>query len=166
MQKKLASVVLTGLFMLGVSVNAMAGAPATDVVCTGCVGTTDIANAAVTDTKLGASAVTSTKIADGAVTDAKISGTISASKIQKAANVITVAQSGGDFTSIFAALASLPDPNTTQVVIKVMPGTYSENTLTMKSNVHLQGAGREVTTVNLAGGDIIMQNTVNNAKAV
>lgn len=45
---------------------------ASDVVCTGCVGTTDLANSAVTSGKIGSSAVTNAKIASGAVTGAKI----------------------------------------------------------------------------------------------
>lgn len=50
---------------------------ATDVVCTGCVGTTDIANSAVTSGKLGNNAVTTAKLGNNAVTTAKIAdGTI------------------------------------------------------------------------------------------
>lgn len=45
---------------------------ASNVVCTGCVGTTDLANSSVTAGKIGSSAVTSAKIASSAVTGAKI----------------------------------------------------------------------------------------------
>lgn len=57
-----------------------------------------------------------------------------------------IVASDGEFTTITAALASLPDPNTTPVVIKVMPGTYTES-FTLKSNIHLQGAGYNVTKI-------------------
>lgn len=149
--KKYLVAIFIGVMMFGISAKAMAAAAASDVVCNGCVGTTDIAGVAVTEAKLGTSAVTNTKIADGAVTDAKITGPIAASKIEKPANVITVAQSGGDFTSIGEALDSLPTPNTTPVLIKVMPGTYDEGSYSryteVKDNVTLQGAGRDVTTI-------------------
>lgn len=149
--KKYLVAIFVSIMMFGISAKAMAASAASDVVCNGCVGSTDIADAAVTDAKLGTSAVTNTKIADGAVTDAKITGPIAASKVEKPANVITVAQSGGDFTSIGEALDSLPTPNTTPVLIKVMPGTYDEASYSryteIKSNVTLQGAGREVTTI-------------------
>lgn len=135
MRKSLISI-LTGLVMMGICASAWAGVTATDVVCTGCVNDTDIAPGTVTNIK----------IADGAVNDAKITGPISASKIQKPANVITVATSGGDFTSVSVALASLPDPNTTPTVIEVQPGTYIDS-FSLKSYVHLRGSGKEVTTI-------------------
>lgn len=75
--------------------------------------------------------------------------------------VSNAATGDGEYSSISAALASLPDPNpdTNPVVIKVMPGTYTENTLTMKSNVHLEGSGREVTTIQpLSASDTITLN--------
>lgn len=81
----------------------------------------------------------------------------------KPANVIIVAQSGGDFTSISAALASLPDPNTTPVIIKVMPGTYTESII-MKSNINIQGSGRDVTTIQAASSsDTVIIDTITNA---
>lgn len=60
--------------------------------------------------------------------------------------LIVAADGSGEFTTIASALASLGSPNTVPTVIRVMPGTYTEN-ITMKSKVHLQGAGREVTTL-------------------
>lgn len=127
------------------------------------VNTPNIVDYAITDIKITSGAVTASKIADGAVTDAKISGPISAGKIERPSNVINVAQSGGDFTSITSALASLPDPNTSPVLIRVMPGTYSEGGMLMKSNVALQGAGREATVIDLKGGALLMNLTVNNS---
>ena len=56
---------------------------ATDVVCTGCVGETDLATSAVTGQKIKNGAVNSAKIYDGAITNADISSAaaIDASKI-------------------------------------------------------------------------------------
>lgn len=79
--------------------------------------------------------------------------------INKAPLKELIVASDGEYTSISAALASLPNPNpgTNPVVIKVMPGTYVEN-IVMKDNVGLQGAGKEVTIINGGINIVSVQN--------
>jgi hypothetical protein len=62
-------------------------------------------------------------------------------------NVVVVAKSGGDFTSIQAALDSITDTTpTAPYLVWVAPGTYSE-TVMMKTNVDIEGAGELVTKI-------------------
>ena len=66
------------------------------------------------------------------------------------ARVIWVAESGGDFTSLSEAMASIPDNNTaaTPYVIKIAPGTYTETSnVAMKNYVDVEGSGQDVTTI-------------------
>lgn len=75
MAKSIFALVLTGM-VLFFSTTVFAQT-ASDVVCTGCVGATDLATNAVTGQKIQNSAVTGTKIQNNAVTTTKISdGTI------------------------------------------------------------------------------------------
>jgi hypothetical protein len=64
-------------------------------------------------------------------------------------NVIWVAKSGGQFTSLRAAMASITDAN--PHVIMVAPGTYVETAPTvLKNNVDIEGSGEGRTTITCA----------------
>ncbi len=62
-------------------------------------------------------------------------------------NVVIVAKSGGDFTSIQSAVNSISDASKSNpYLIWVAPGVYSE-AVTLKPNLHLQGSGQGVTII-------------------
>lgn len=64
------------------------------------------------------------------------------------AQIVWVAKSGGDFTTVSAALASITDASSTKrYVINIAPGTYDEPPLSMKSFVELQGSGSSATLI-------------------
>ncbi len=64
-------------------------------------------------------------------------------------NVLTVAKSGGDYTSVAAALNSIGDASASNpYLVRVMPGVYTETELvTVKAYVHVQGSGPLVTVI-------------------
>jgi hypothetical protein len=65
-------------------------------------------------------------------------------------NVVVVAKSGGDYTSVQAAIDSITGAAADNpYLVWVAPGVYSE-TVTMSPYVHLQGAGQEATIITSA----------------
>ena len=68
-------------------------------------------------------------------------------------NVVVVAKSGGDYTTIQGAVDSITDASSINpYLVWVGPGIYNES-VTLKSHVHLQGAGQENTIISSAVGD-------------
>jgi hypothetical protein len=66
-------------------------------------------------------------------------------------NVVIVAKSGGDFTTITAALASILDAAAdNHYLIYVAPGVYTEQ-VTMKPYVDIEGAGELTTKITFTG---------------
>ncbi|MCX6032817.1 MAG: hypothetical protein NT169_26470 [Chloroflexi bacterium] len=85
---------------------------------------------------------------------------LQAEKAKSAANVVIVAKSGGDFTTISAALASITDASdTNRYLVKVMPGVYSEH-VTMKPYVDIEGAGELTTRITYTGSASFDTGTV------
>jgi len=85
---------------------------------------------------------------------------------QHYANVV-VAKSGGDYTTITAALNSITDASdTNRYLVKVMPGVYTEQ-VTMKQYVDIEGAGELTTKITYTGSASDLAGTVvgaNNAE--
>jgi hypothetical protein len=79
-------------------------------------------------------------------------------------NVVVVAQSGGDYTSVQAAFDAIDDASVDNpYLVWVAPGLYVES-VTMKPYVHLQGAGQEATVISSTVGSsslLPMQATLN-----
>ena len=72
---------------------------------------------------------------------------LQAEKVKGYANVVVVAKSGGDFTSVQAAIDSITDAASgNPYLVWVAPGVYEEQ-VTMKPYVHLQGAGQQATVI-------------------
>jgi hypothetical protein len=65
------------------------------------------------------------------------------------AQIVWVATSGGDYTTVSAALASITDNSASQpYVIKVAPGIYTEpNGIDMKDYVDIEGSGETMTSL-------------------
>ena len=70
------------------------------------------------------------------------------------ANIVWVAKSGGDFTSVNAALASISDASIDNTyLIKIAPGVYTETGgIDMKSYVDIEGSGNRTTFLRAVGG--------------
>ena len=76
---------------------------------------------------------------------------------------VVVAPSGGDYTTISAAMAAINPTATNPVVVEVWPGVYTENVV-LKDHVHLKGSGRTVTTIQkpTTGANIISATNLTN----
>ena len=145
--RRLTTLLSTFFFLFVISTGAWAAPPAKDVNCDlPCINSFEIEDGAVGSADITDGAVDTADIADGAITDAKVTGPISRGNLETASNRVVVAQSGGDYTTITAALAAITPSAANPFVIDVMPGTYTEN-IDIPSYVHLRGAGREVTTL-------------------
>lgn len=114
-----------------------------------------------TVTKLQGRTVASTAPTNGQVL--KYDGTQWAPGTDNAAsyqNVIVVAKSGGNYTTISDALSNISGNNATnRYLIWVAPGTYTE-TVTMKEYVDIEGAGEIATKITYTGSASSYTGTV------
>lgn len=68
-------------------------------------------------------------------------------------NVIVVAKSGGDFTSVTAAMNSISDASSSsRYLVWVAPGVYDNEDVDMQPFVDIQGSGQDVTVLTSTGG--------------
>jgi len=90
----------------------------------------------------------------------ELSGTQFRMKGTSYQNIVIVAKSGGDFTSIQAALNSITDASSNnRYLVWVAPGTYNER-VTMKPYVDIEGAGELVTKITYSGSAALNSGTV------
>lgn len=79
---------------------------------------------------------------------------------QRYANVVIVAKSGGDYTTITGALNSIADASdANRYLVRVMPGVYSER-VTMKQYVDIEGAGELTTRITFTGSASLETGTL------
>jgi hypothetical protein len=84
----------------------------------------------------------------------------------KDSNIITVAKSGGDFTTIKDALASITNNSTTnRYTISVGPGTFIEETLVMKPYTYIVGSVGKLATIisSNSANTYLIESSVNTA---
>src|SRR5437867_2921128 len=150
-------IIWRAMFMvgLGMSVGAAlaAGPTASNVVCNGCVDSTDIADGAVTNTKFGANAVTGDKVLDGSLTGADIqSGSIGNAKLANSAVTINpgAGLSGGGPVSLGGTTTlSIPNGGVTNPLLaadsvdgnKIADGTIANADLASGSFSNITGVG-------------------------
>jgi hypothetical protein len=82
---------------------------------------------------------------------------------QHYASVVVVAKSGGDFSTISAALASITSASAANpYLVYVAPGVYTEQ-VSMKPYVDIQGSGEQATRISFHGSASDNASTVNGA---
>jgi hypothetical protein len=79
--------------------------------------------------------------------------------MDRPANTIVVAKSGGDFNTIKEALDSISPTADQRYLIYVAPGVYTE-TVTMKPYVDIEGAGEDLTRITYTGSAAFNTGTV------
>jgi hypothetical protein len=105
----------------------------------------------------GSLKVTGGNPALGSVLTSDASGTATWQAIPKLSKIIYVAESGGDYPTITAALNSITDAIATKpYLVRVAPGVYAEQ-VTMKPYVSIEGAGEGTTIIKFTGSNISPQ---------
>lgn len=118
---------------------------------------TEITNGTISASDLSTGSVTAEKMASNSCVsnqELKYNGTawVCSNTGDDYKNVINVAKTGGDYSTITAALSSITDNSATnKYVINIAPGIYEEQ-ITMKAYVSLNGAGRDLTSIKGHGG--------------
>jgi len=75
---------------------------------------------------------------------------------------VTVAKSGGDYTTISEALSAITPSANNPYLIMVMPGVYEE-TVQLKSFVELRGSGRNSCKISSSSGTPLTMDGVGSA---
>jgi hypothetical protein len=87
---------------------------------------------------------------------------LQAEKVRGYANVVVVAKSGGDYTSVQAAIDSIDTASeSNRYLVKVMPGVYNERVV-MKEYVDIEGSGELNTRITYTGSSTL-QGTLEGA---
>ena len=120
----------------------------------GTINTADLADASITATKLASNSCTSNQMLKYNGTAWACSNTGDDYK-----NIINVAKTGGDYSTIADALNSITDNSATNTyLINIGPGTYEEQ-VTMKNYVNLNGSGNSLTIIESHGGGNMTTNS-------
>lgn len=156
------------------------------VVCSGCVGSGDIANNAVTNGKVADSAITSSKIANGATV--KSLNNLKDNVVLQSGTGISITTNGSAITIASTTPASTGSTNASNGVVSIDAGNYSSASIKSgdyvnikgqinltgnlelfrdKENLHInggifQGTGKE--TIYLSKGATIENTTFDNVK--